>query len=378
MYWQPYLLRRDDSMTFNSTYRLDMPKAGVVGSIFLMLSSDQVSGLAQTGGKWRLADYIDKIELIGNGATVIMSLTGFQAQALAFYDQGIVSPDVIRNYASNTQFARFLLNFGRVMTDPDLALDLSKWDNVELRITNSATSSYFKTSIAVTTILLQQRPSSQARSLGYLKKEIWRSWTTVQNAWEYLELPVENVIRRILLQAIPAYDSTSHAADTGFTNVVYDIQHYLLTGEQEVFIGRASDLALLNYLYYGKDVLAHGHPYVDAQKYLPTGVGYPFAHVATVGSYAGAVETVIETLISGQTADTVGFESGVGAGPDEMLIKGYGYHDTLMLNHDWDSDPNTWLNPNQMKQVLLNLHTRDSSSADNGTIYVVLDRLVRM
>lgn len=378
MFWQPYLYRRDDSMTLNSTYRLDLPKAGVVGSLFLQMSSDEVSGLGQTGGKWRLADYIDKIEVIGNGATVIASLTGFQVQAFAFYDQGVVSPDVIRNYATNTQFARFLLNFGRSMTDPDLALDLSKWDNVELRITNSATASQFQTDIKCTTVLLEQRPATQARALGFLKKEIWRSYTTVQNEWQYLELPTENIIRRILLQAIPHYNPTTYAADTTFFDLLYDIQHYLLTGEQEVFSGRGSDLALLNYLYYGKDVLAHGHPYVNADVALPTGVGYPLAHVATPASYSGSAETLVTTLTAGQTADTVQFEQAVGAGPDEMLVKGYGYHDTLVINHDWDSDPNTWLNPSAMKQVLLNLHTRDSSSAANGTVYVVLDRLVRM
>ena len=378
MYWQPYLLRRSDSADFGSTYRIDLPKSGVVGSIFLNISADQVSNAFINGGAERIVDYIDKVEIIGNGATIIKSLTGQQIQALAFYDQGIVSPDVIRTYASNTQMCRLLLNFGRWFGDPDLGLDLSKWDNVELRITNSASTTYFQTEFSVTTILFQQRPSAQARSLGYLKTEIWRSWTSVKDAWEYLELPTEGIIRRILLQAIPAYDSTSYAADTGFTNVLYDIQHYLLTGEQEVFVGRASDLALLNLFYYGREVLAHLHPYVNADKALRTGVGYPLAHVFTPASYSGSAESLVTTLTAGQTADTLLFEQGAGAGPDEGLIKGYGYHNTLLLNHDWDQDPNTWLNPQSMKQVLLNLHTRNSDTADNGTISVVLDRLVRM
>ncbi|GAJ18842.1 unnamed protein product, partial [marine sediment metagenome] len=32
-----------------------------------------------------------------------------------------------------------------------------------------------------------------------------RSYTTVKGEWTYLELPVENKIRRVMLQLLPAY-----------------------------------------------------------------------------------------------------------------------------------------------------------------------------
>jgi len=377
MYWQTERIRTAAALAVGSTYRLTLPDSGFLSALMLYISGDQVSGVFDDGGLWRIVDHITKVEVVANGSTVVKDLTGQLVQALAFYDQGRPALDTWRNYASNTQMCSLLLNFGRWLHDPDYGLDLSKYDNVELRITTDATVAMFASGFAVNIDAIWLRPAAQARSMGFLRAEVWRQWTTVSDEWQYLELPSENIIRRIVLQAIPAYDSTTKAADTQFTNVIYDVQHKLKTGEVNVFDGRMADLARINAYDYGGYLILPGHVYLNADKAVPFGVGVPQAKVFTVGSYSGAVETVIATLEAGQTADTIRFENGMGAGPDEGLAIGYGYHNTAVLRHDVDSDPLTWLDPAGMRTVLLNLHTRSSSSADDGTARVVLDRLVR-
>jgi hypothetical protein len=377
MYWQWYTLRRAAALTRAATYRIDLPETGMLGSMIIRLSGDEVSGFGQSGGDWKLLDVFTKLEVVANGSLIIKDLTPQLVQALAWYDGQPVSNDVVRNYASNTQFAELLVNFGRFLGDQDYGLDLSAFDNVELRLTNDAGTTEFSDTLAATVLLSFLRPSQQARSLGYMRSEIWRSWTTVQNEWTYLDLPTEALLRRVVVQALPAIASTGAEADTGFANCIYDLQCYLRTGEIEVFNGRASDLMHINALMGKRDLISHMHPYLTADIAVRTDVGYPLAHVFTVGSYSGAVETVIPTLKNGQTADTLVFESGAGAGPDEGLIKGMGYHDTVMLPFDYNLDPATWLDPNLDKQVQFNVHCRDSSSADNAAAKVVLDRLVR-
>jgi hypothetical protein len=263
------------------------------------------------------------------------------------------------------------------MGDQDYGLDLSAFDNVELRLTNDAATTEWSDTLNATLLLGLLRPSQRARSLGYMRSEIWRSYTSVQNEWTYLDLPTEHLLRRVVVQALPAIASAGSEADTSFTNVIYQLQCYLRTGEIEVFNGYSADLLRINALSMGRDLIDHMHPYLTADKAVRTKVGYPLAHVFTVGSYAGSVETVIATLKAGQTYDTLIFENDIGAGPDEGLIKGLGYHDTVLLPFDYSPDPATWLDPNLDKQVQFNLHCRDSSAADNAAVSVVLDRLVR-
>lgn len=377
MYWQVQRLRTAATLAVNSTYRLDLPEFGVLNSLILQISGDQASDFAIGGGPWRIIDYLSKVEVVLNGSTVCKDLTGALAQALAYYDQGRPALDVWRGYATNTQFCNILVNFGRFLHDDEYGLDLGKYDNVELRVSNTATASQFPSGFSLSVDGIFMRPTEQARSRGFLRSEVWREYTTAADGWEYLELPSENIIRRIVLQAIPDYDDTSYAAETSPFNVLYDVQHYLKTGEVEVFNGRFQDIARLNAYDYGQTLILPGHPYVNADKALPWSVAYPQAHVFTPGSYTDAVETIVTTLTAGQTADTVQFESGVGAGPDEGLVVGYGYHNTGVLRHDVISDPLTWLDPAANRTVLLNLHTRNDSSAASGTVRVVLDRLVR-
>jgi len=354
-----------------------LPRTGFLGSLLLQFSGDQVSGLGQSGGNWRLLDYITKIEVVGNGSRIIKDVTGRLAQALAFYDQGVVALDVWRNYASNTQFTSILINFGRFLHDPDYGLLLDDWDNVELRITNAATSSQFAANPTLDVIGFFARPSAEARALGYIRSEVWREWTTVQDAWTYLDMPIEYPIRRIVLQADPDVDDTTNAAETSFGNLMYDIQHYLKTGEVEVFEGRLMELARINAYDYGYTLLTHGHPYTSADKAVDFGIGYPFAHAFMAGSYSGSATSTVNTLTSGQTANTVVFEDGAAGGPREGLVKGMAYHNTGVLRYDWHYDPSTWLNPDIWRTVQLNLHVRNSSSAADGVNRVLLDRLIR-
>lgn len=377
MYWQPYLYRSALTVTNSATTRLDLPESGFLGSILLEFSGDQASGLGNSGGNWRLIDYLTDIEVVGNGSTIIKDLSAKLHQALTWYDGGPVAADVWRNYATNTQFCRVLINFGRYFGDPDFGLQLDDWDNVELRITNAATSSEFTSAPTVNVVLFFLRPTREARSLGFMRSEIWRTWTTVANEWHYLTLPQDLLVRRVVLQAIPAVDSTTKKANTQFTNLLYNVQCYLKTGEVEVYNGSGTRLMLYNYFWYGRDLWTHGHAYLTADRGIDIGVGYPFTHLALATSYTDAAATVVPTATAGQTENTLAFESAETDVVYEFAVKGMAYHNTLVLPFDFSSDPNRWLDARAEAEVQLNVQTRNSSSAADGTVNIVLDRLVR-
>ena len=376
MYLQHVIERDGAYMARSATYKLDLPKNGILSSLHLFIGGDEVSGFGSSGGRWRLIDGITRVELLANASTPIKSMTGREAQVQAFWDSGKVAADVWRNYASNTQFASILLNMGRRLNDPYFALDLSRYNSVTLQVTNDLTSSEFSDTLSITVLATYLRDVAAGQIKGYLRTEEYRSWLTVKNAWEYNELPTDLIVRRILLQCDPAH-TIANRADTTFTNLADDIRLAIKTRTNDVYRGSASQYMRLNHYMAPGEVMTHGLLYAPADVGLSFDVGYPSGWAGISGSKDGSPSTVVPTIDPGETADTVKPESYEADSPISVFVRGQGYMNTLMVPFDVNpDDPSTWLDPEANKQVTLDVHTRNSDSADNGYNRIVLDRLV--
>lgn len=374
MFWQHEYERKSVDMTLNQTYQLDLPENGFLGSMMLVISGDEVLGYGQGAEDWRILDELTKIEIIGNGSTVIKSITGYEAQALAVYDQGNMPPSVWRNYASNTQFEVLLINFGRYLHDIDYGLDLSRFKNIEIRITNAATASDFSSlSVSILSAYLRDVPSGQFK--GYMRTEEWRAWTTVANETKYLDLPTEYPIRRVMFSAIP--NRTSTIEDTNMSNLMYDIEFLLKSGQVRVYKGGLMDLMRLNYYELGKTLISAGRTYQTAGNGTDISLGYVFGGAAVNASMDSAVSVAIATLAAGNTGFTQEFEDYEGDTLHSFAFVGLAPFLTAVLKFDYDADPSTWLDPSINHMVECNIQTRNAASAADGLNAVVLDRLVR-
>ncbi len=374
MFWQREYVRENISMDLNTTYKLDLPMQGMLGSILIRLSGGEVSGLGQSGGDWRIIDFISKISVLLNGATVCKSLTGYQAQALAYHDQGVVPPGVWRNYASNTQFEYLLINFGRFLFDSDLGLDLSKHNNVQLQIENTATAAKF-TDLTASVLGYYLRDVTAGQFKGYMRSEEWRAWTTVADETKYNDLPTEHILRRIMLQAIPDEDA-SGVDEANMSSLMDDIELGLDTGQIRVWKGGIDDLMRENYLDTGKAAIVGGFPYMFADKGVRMDLGYTLFGSWGAGSQSGAVAATFPTFESARTGHTQKPESYGGDNPPGVVLIGMAPFETAMLRFDTEWDPNTWLDPNARKTVKLDIHTRNLAAAADGRNAIVLDRLV--
>lgn len=374
MFWQREYLRKAEAMTLGGTLKLDLPKSGMLGSLLIRISGNEISGYGQSGGDWRIIDKITKVEVLLNASTVCKALTGYQAQALAFYDQGVIPPGDWRNYASNTQFEYLLINFGRFLYDSEMGLDLAKYGNVELHITNDATSGDF-TSFAVDVLGYYMRDANAGSFKAYMRTEEWKSWTTAQGATEYNELPVEHRLRRIVLQAIPGLDG-SNLDNTQMTNLMYDIDLGLDTGQVRVWKGGIQDLMRENYLDHGRPVVVGGFPYHLADKGIDISLGRTIAYAQGAGSQSGAVATTFPTFESARGGHVLKSESYGADNPTNLIAIGFAPFLTAQFRFDTEWDPSTWLDPQARKVVKLDIQTRDASSAASGRNAIVLDRLV--
>ncbi len=377
LYAHKKYIREDVSHTLNATNKLDLPEHGKLSGIFLRISGSDVSGLAQAGGKWRIIDYINKIELVGNGSIPIKSLRGDLLQAIGWMDQGVTAPDQWQNYATNTQWCFIPILFGRHLYDTELYLDLAKWSSVELQITNNASSSEFS-DLTISTMGVFLEPENQVPpELGFLRTEEWRSWTTVQNAWQYLDLPTENLIRRIIMQAVPAVNA-SFIEDTGMWNMADDVALNLRTGATEIYRGGIDDLMRASNYEFKQDLHTSGSSYMNADKGFDVGIGYVTGMSPGAGSMDGAVATAPVTIEGKNTGAHQKPEAYEADTLVEFIARGVCYHNCVPIFNPIIDNQQGWIDPNVDATVQLNVHTRDSSSADNGAIRIILDRLIRV
>lgn len=373
MFWQNEMLREAVSMTLNDTYELDLPDWGSLSSLLIRISGSQASGLGQDGGSWRILDYISKLEILLNGATVGKSLKGDMLQAIAFYDQRITSPDSLRNYATNTQYGYFLVNFGRHLKDRELGLQLDKFKSVELKLTNTATSSEFS-DLTISIMAIWRREVDTPFS-HFLRTEEWRKWTTAQDETKYYDLPTQFPIRRLLLQAIPAVDD-DNVEKTGMHNLMDDIDLSFATGTTRVYKGGIDDIMRLNLFEYGRNLITGGFPYMNADKGINMGLGYVNMAAQGAGAQDGAGAATIPTIESGRTSFTQKAETYEADSPICLMVGGMAYHNTIIFPFGEDNDIESWLDPDARKTVKLDIHTRDISDAASGTARIILDRLV--
>jgi hypothetical protein len=375
MYWRREDVREAASLTAESTDIWDLADHGRLGSILFRISGGQISRYGQSGGAWRIIDEISKIEVIANGSEVIKSYAGDMAQAIAFYDQGVCAPDPWRNYATNTQYCYILVNFGRKLFDPASYLDLSKFSSVELKITNTASSSTDFSQLSCSMLQYFLEEPSEVPPVGYIRSEEWRKWTTVADETQYLDLPTEHKLRRILLQAIPNVDA-NNVESTGMHNLMDDIELMLDSGRLRIYKGGIDDLMREAFFAYGREMLTGGSIYHSADKGVRVSLGYVLTGAWGAGSQDGAAAATIATLESGRTSFTQKPETYEADSPIQSLFRGIAYQETVCLPFDLDPNPQTWLDPNMRKTVELNVHTRNASSAASGTNRVILERLV--
>lgn len=374
MFKQHEYIREAVAMDLNETYRQDLPNAGLLSSMLIRISGAQASGLGQTGGSWRILDYLSKLEVILNGATVCKSLTPKQVQAGSVWDQGVMPPEVWRNYATNTQYTYLLLNFGRFMGDDLLGLDLARYDNVEFKLTNTALAAQFSDlTISMLGLYLRDMPAGAFR--GYVRSEEWRRWNTVADETKYLELPTDFNIRRIMLEATPDVDADG-VEDTGIANQMEDIELNFDTGQTKVYKGGIDDLIRLNYYWNGRPLIATGSHYMNADKGVDVSLGYVRGGAWGAGSQDGAGAIVIPTMETGRTSFTQKPETYEADSPQGFIFEGAAPYQSALFNFDDVPDPAQWLNPQQRATVQLNIKTRNSAASADGVNAVVLDRYV--
>jgi len=375
MYWQREKIRKTATFTTGGTYTLELPDHGLLGSIMIHVYATPVSNSLMATEKWRLVDFISKIEVIGNGSEIIKSVNGRIGKYLAWLDGGGCSPDRGTNYATGTKRHHSVINFGRKFFDPDYGLDLGRWGSVELKITNDGSGTYFTGNMTIDVICNWLREGSPSQFKGYFRTEQWREWTTIAAEKKYLELPLQHVLRRLILQTDADVDANM-VAETTLYNLAYQIELSIRSGKLKVFDDNLRDLWYENYWLYGRNVLQSMQSYHSDAKGIRTGLGQSLGVAGARSVFDGTQSTVGTTISPREDSHTLYRMTDTSIEPDALLLMGLALENCAVIPFDMYPDPATWLDLRADGTVELMIETRNAASAADGNIVAVTDRLV--
>ena len=376
MYWQYDLFRSGVTWTNGGTYIEELPKDGLLSSILVHAYRGGVTdSMLTTGNLWRLHDFIDPFEIVLNGSDKAYTLSGQVGRYFDWLDGSPALLDKRFNYGSSTKRHHTLINFGRYFQDPVYGLDLSKFNSVEVKFTNSGSSTYFGGDWSLDLILVMKREDPSAFR-GYMRKEEWRKWTTVSDEWKYLELPTAHRIRRIVMQVIPDEDGTYLAAEATPYHVLSDIKLLLDSGRLEMFNGNLRDLWYINAFDMGRDIIQGIEPYHTQDYGIWTGLGQTLGMGGVRIPHDGVQDTATTSITPGDDSSSIRRMTDTDSDQDSMIVAGLSLENCSHFRFDHDPNPETWLDPNARKTVRLDCHTDSGATYADGTIRVCLDRYV--
>jgi len=364
-------LTREQAESIGGTGIWKFPNAGKITAVILRITADCNNINGQEVSK--LVDTLSKIEVIVNGHRQLHSYTGQIAQAMAFYDKGMNPIDKLTEYASAMQRCIIPIYFGRELGDPDIGLDLSKYDSVRLHVTNAMDSTYWANLSIKPHYIELMGETGALFGKGVLEKTVYKEYNTEQDGREYVDLQEDGLLRRVILQGIP--DRSGNIDKCDFRDVFYDLKYESLGKKVDIFDLDFDRLLWWNALEYGYNLMSHGQAYRVADDAYQHGAGMLLAAALGSSSSDNAVSTVVPTK-GGEDDGSLKFEGYEADSPIDFITKGIGIFHTGVFRHDRQPDCSDYLDLPTWKTMRLTLHTRNSANAAGAAAKVVTERLV--
>ncbi len=150
------------------------------------------------------ATQITKVELV-DGSDVLWSLSGKEMEAKMLYDYKN-GPSYEREFRNDVEnYLTLDMLFGRQLYDKALAFDPKRFKNPQLKITHNKAlggSAPDAATLEVYADVFDERPISP---VGFIRPTEFYSYTTPSSAaYEYINLPREMIIKRIMLMTSKA------------------------------------------------------------------------------------------------------------------------------------------------------------------------------
>lgn len=374
MYWQWEQLRSGAAWQVGGTFIEDkLPVNGHLSALMFHAYKGAVNDSMIAAQKWRMLDYISKLEIVAAGSDDPFNLTGQCAHYVQWLKGGGAAPDKHFNYGTSTKRAHGLILFGRYLYDMDFGLDLSRWKNIQPQFTNDAAVAQFTAdwNLDLWALWLRDAPAGQFK--GYIETKEWRKITTVQAKTEYLQLPAQDRLRSLILQVSPAVDANFEAKITPY-NVAKKLTFTKRSGQHSLFEGSLRDLWYVDYFKDGRDVFAPLESYHTNDKGIWTGLGQTIGEAGLRLEHSGLQSLVGTTIKPGDDSSTLVRQVDTDSDQDAILAMGMALENCAYFPIETNWDPSEWLDLAAEATTELDVETADDANAASGTVRVILER----
>lgn len=144
---------------------------------------------------------VTKIEVV-DGSDVLFAMSGTETQALNYYDQGRMPVNVVNYIAATSAIATFHIDFGRHLWDEALALDPKKFKNLQLKITYDDGLGGCTSAASTISVFAWLFDAEVITPRGFLMSKEQYTYTQNATAHEYIQLPTDFDIRKVLIQSL--------------------------------------------------------------------------------------------------------------------------------------------------------------------------------
>lgn len=203
MYYKEQRYEKAKASTFAATHTVELPDTGILDSIGLYLKATNAANMTSYA-PGNIHHHITKIEVIGDTDKTLFSLSGEQALAKAYRKMGALPPFTQNEYGLKTQDLLIPILFGRKYRDGKYALDLSKWDKVELKVTNDFTANILTAaSLNMETRLTTQEDSVETHAKFLKQWEYQADKPDSDTDYVRPKLPSSGLLRSLMIQLDP-------------------------------------------------------------------------------------------------------------------------------------------------------------------------------
>jgi hypothetical protein len=240
------------------------------------------------------ATQISKVELV-DGSDVLFSMTGKEIEAKMFYDYKC-GPSYEREFRNDVDNYLLLdVLFGRYLYDPQLAFDPKRFHNPQLKITHNKALGGSSPDAATIEVFADVFDEKLVSPTGWIMSREYHSFTSAASAaYEYIDLPTDYIIKRIMLQ--------TSKADSWWENLVSEVKISEDNDKRVPLHLDGADLVSLVMDMYG--------PYRELLACTMSGAG-------PVTFYITPTETAYFAI------GTIGTDATTFVGPDAECVGGY-------------------------------------------------------
>jgi len=308
---------------------------------------------------------ITKIELV-DGSDTLFSLSGKQAQALDFYHNKVVPPNLLYYLNDINAEQIFNINFGRFLYDPFLALDPTQFKNLHLKITVDINGGGRSSDGGFLSVFAHLFDEKEITPMGFLMSKEIESYTLAADAHKYIDLPTDHPYRKLLIRA-QAY---GYYPDVEISNIKLsqDVDKKIpfnQTMRQIIRAIQAQTPPWIEHLHTSCPSASGDYEYIT-----PT---YECGFALTPWNVpASATTTLAADYGDGGRAR---FSSTSTIGNIQALIRGWLPHGVVEIPFGKQDDIDDWFDPLNIKSLKLDLTGGPSGTFGAGTADVFLQQM---